>query len=110
MQYAASRRPCLVKYQTASFAHFWQPTFIFCQSSSNSLSTLGSAIFSRATLPILASPTFLDMEDDKNIEMVDVQERNSSKEGSVENGVVKPQTDAASQKGILDVCPINKSN
>jgi hypothetical protein len=50
------------------------------------------------------------MEDDKNIEMVDVQERNSSKEGSVENGVVKPQTDAASQKGILDVCPINKSN
>jgi hypothetical protein len=37
MQYAASRRSCLVKYQTASFAHFWQPTFIFCQSSSTSL-------------------------------------------------------------------------
>lgn len=47
------------------------------------------------------------MEDDKNIEMVAVDERNSSKEGSVENGVVKAaQTDVSSEKGILDVCPI----
>jgi hypothetical protein len=51
------------------------------------------------------------MEDDKNIEMVAVDERNSSKEGSVENGAVKTaQTDAASEKGILDVCPIYGTN
>jgi hypothetical protein len=45
------------------------------------------------------------MEDDKNIEMVAVDERNSSKEGSdTENGIVKQvQTDATSEKGILDV-------
>jgi hypothetical protein len=63
-----------------------------------------------ASLPTLASPTFLDMEDDKNIEMVAVDERNSSKEGSVENGVVKTAQADASEKGILDVCPIYGTN
>jgi hypothetical protein len=42
------------------------------------------------------------MADDKNIEMVGVEERNSSKEGSVENGVAKSSTEAT-QKGVLEV-------
>jgi hypothetical protein len=63
-----------------------------------------------ATLLTRASPTFFNMEGDKNIEMVGIEERNSSKEGSVENGVVKPNTDVSSEKGILDVCLIFENN
>jgi hypothetical protein len=44
------------------------------------------------------------MADDKNIEMVVVDEHNSSKEGSsVENAVAKSGPDASTQKGVLDV-------
>jgi hypothetical protein len=103
--------PYLIKCHTASFACFSQPTSAFCQSLPPSSFTLHLSVSPIASLPTLASPTFLDMEDDKNIEMVAVDERNSSKEGSVENGVVKTaQTDAASEKGILDVCPIYDTN
>jgi hypothetical protein len=39
-----------------------------------------------------------------------VQERNSSKEGSVEKGVVaNPQNDASGEKGILDVRSIESN-
>jgi len=105
--------PYLVKYHTASFARFSQPTSVFYQSLPLSSFTLHLSVLPIASLPTVASPTLLDMEDDKNIEMVAVavDERNSSKEGSVENGVVKTaQTDAASEKGILDVCPIYDTN
>jgi hypothetical protein len=51
------------------------------------------------------------MEDDKNMEMVVVDERNSSKEGSVENGAVKPaNTDVSQKGGVLDVCTIPETN
>ena len=103
--------PYLVKYHTASFARFSQPTSVFCQSLPLSSFALHLSVLPIASLPTLANPPFREMEDDKNIEMVAVDERNSSKEGSVENGVVKTaQTDAASEKGILDVCPIYDTN
>lgn len=86
-------------------AHFHVLSIIFTFPS-----TVHSSILAIGTPPTLASPTFLNMEDDKNIEMIDVQERNSSKEGSVENGVVKPKTDVSSEKGILDVRSIYETS